>query len=153
MLALLGKRDAITFLLDQGIPINTDSDPEGRTMLACAALKGDTTLCNMLLDCGANIEAQDKFGCTPLNIAAAEGELEAVWGTMAGRGHTVVSIAAKNGRVGVVRFLLEETEALAYPPHIVRGQKWKNFAFSAVVDREERNEILELLRRFKHMKG
>ncbi|KAK3689330.1 ankyrin repeat-containing domain protein [Podospora appendiculata] len=107
MLALLGKRDAIAFPLDQGILIDTSSDPKGRTMLACAAEKGDVELCTMLLDRGANIEAQDKLGRTPLNIAATEGDLEtcqclvargaSVRGTMAGKGHTVVSIAAKKG--------------------------------------------------------
>ena len=51
--------------------MNEKKDPEGKTPLISAALYGDIDAVRRLLDQGANIQARDGFGRTPLIAATA----------------------------------------------------------------------------------
>jgi len=46
--------------------------------LHLASSKGKTEIVRLLLDCGANANAEDKNGSTPLHLASSEGETETV---------------------------------------------------------------------------
>ena len=69
-----GKHDAITKLLDKGVPVDealTDGDMNG-LHLACA--RGDLTAAKIFLDKGAEVNARDNVERTALHFAAANGE-------------------------------------------------------------------------------
>lgn len=74
-----GDSMAVRQLLAQGANPNTDATyGYNFTPLRIAAAQGDTQIMNLLLDAGANINAQDNDGWTPLWDAALAGRLQAV---------------------------------------------------------------------------
>ncbi len=95
----------------------------GLTALHMAAMGGHANLIAVLLEREANPELKDHKGCTPLALACARGNLEAVKALVLGEelvgedlnneeyqltsGATLLHVAAANDRLEVVRFLLE----------------------------------------------
>lgn len=62
-----GTPDMIEKFIDQKHVDVNERGPKGMTALHLAASHGDSEKVDKLLDCGANIEAQDEFGRTPLH--------------------------------------------------------------------------------------
>ena len=64
--------EAIQLCLDAGVDINA-ANGQGQTALHAAALKGYDQVVQFLADHGANLEAKDKRGNTPLDEALGQG--------------------------------------------------------------------------------
>jgi uncharacterized protein len=64
--------EAIQLCLDTGVDINA-ANGQGQTALHAAALKGDDQVVEFLADHGANLEAKDRRGNTPLDEALGRG--------------------------------------------------------------------------------
>ncbi|KAL7817007.1 hypothetical protein V8C44DRAFT_347958 [Trichoderma aethiopicum] len=64
-----GSRDAVRFLLQQGVAVHSE-DASGRTALSHAALGGNADIVRLLLEQGLAIDAKDRNGRTSLSIAA-----------------------------------------------------------------------------------
>src|SRR5665213_1640767 len=64
--------EAIQLCLDAGVDINA-ANGQGQTALHAAALKGYDKVVQFLADHGANLEAKDKRGNTPLDEALGQG--------------------------------------------------------------------------------
>jgi hypothetical protein len=60
----------LSMLLDAGLSPNFATDDEGRTLLIRAAFSGDEIACRLLLDRGADANAQDARGENALHYAA-----------------------------------------------------------------------------------
>ena len=76
--ALYGKAETIGKALAQGYKPNA-RDPENRTVLMYAAFNGQTPIVKMLIEAGADVNAQDKVGTSALMFAAsAPGATETV---------------------------------------------------------------------------
>ena len=80
-----------------------------------AAAEGNVTAMNVLLERGANVNAAENDGWTPLTVASREGHLEAVKllmekganvNKLEGGGHTALFWAKRNGHQQVVALLL-----------------------------------------------
>jgi hypothetical protein len=72
-----GKIDRIKLLLDQGVYIESRSGCYGdRTPLLLSSGSGHRSVVILLLDRGANINAEDDFGLTPAIRASHEGHLD-----------------------------------------------------------------------------
>jgi len=81
-------------LLDRGAPIDISAD-YGGTPLALAARRGDVPMVRLLLQHGANVNAQDEqYGETPLLQAVSSGSLETVK-LLVSHG---ADVTARNGR-------------------------------------------------------
>lgn len=128
------------------------------TPLNFASFRGLSSVVQLLLEYGADLEGLDESGSTSLYIAAEYGHLEvcqylidegADVDVRSSCGHSVVSIAATYGHLEVVQLLLDEA-ACAVPPEVVKGRKWKNFMFDSSVDLQCRADIIGLLRLYKH---
>ena len=114
--------DVARLLLERGADVNariehrSDGNPEGNTPLHTAADRGRVEVAHVLLDCGANVGAEDKTGRTPLHVAAKHREVETVRLLLEhganvraedNVGRTPLHIAAKFGKIEAVRVLLE----------------------------------------------
>ncbi|KAJ4152838.1 hypothetical protein LMH87_009358 [Akanthomyces muscarius] len=106
-------------LLDHGatVNINAASRTHGPTALPIAVTNGHAPLTALLLERGANIEAQDGYGCTVLQIAIANEDavlvallLDRGADTEARdlRGWTTLMAAAADGSASLVELLLEK---------------------------------------------
>lgn len=64
----LDSSAVVALLIKAGIDINATENKiaEQRTALHIAAIKGSAVICGLLLDGGASVDAQDKYGNTPL---------------------------------------------------------------------------------------
>ncbi|MBD0254897.1 MAG: ankyrin repeat domain-containing protein [Cytophagales bacterium] len=64
----IDAQSVIGALVEAGIDINARENKiaEQRTALHLAALKGEFVICKLLIDNGATVDAQDKYGNTPL---------------------------------------------------------------------------------------
>jgi hypothetical protein len=51
-------------------------EEDGRTCLINAARNGHLDICRLLIDKGAQVNAKDSIGCTPLHLAAWKGHIE-----------------------------------------------------------------------------
>jgi ankyrin repeat protein len=82
--ALLGRLDDLHKALLAGDPVNgavpnNDRLNSGRTALHLASAKGNTDCVNMLIETkGANVNATDATGCTPLHEAAYNGSVACI---------------------------------------------------------------------------
>ncbi len=100
-------------------------EEDGRTCLMTASYDGHLDICRLLIDKGAQVEAKDRFGCTPLHYAAINGNVEIVRllcdrgadveaRTTAGEwqpGYRSLHYAADFGHISVVKELIEERNA------------------------------------------
>jgi hypothetical protein len=93
---------------------------DGGTCLMISAYHGRLDICRLLLDKGAQVEAKDSLGNTPLHYAANEGHVEIVRllcdrgadvETRGDRGGRPLHIAAWKGHISVVKELIEERNA------------------------------------------
>lgn len=124
--AFFGLDELAELLVEYDVHLD-EADQWGRTALSLAAGRGQVDVCQVLVDAGADCDAQ--VG-----------------------GASVVSTAAQRGHFEVVQLLLQGG-AEALPPPSVKGQKWKNFAFDSGVMSGRKQDILELLRSYKHSKS
>ena len=70
--ARCGDTDAVKAYLDSGIPVDL-TDEEGRTILHCAAGKGQIKVVELLIERGCRIDLVDNNGWTPSICAIAHG--------------------------------------------------------------------------------
>jgi ankyrin repeat protein len=85
-----------------------------------AVRNGHLDICRLMIDKGAQVEAKNSYGCTPLHFAAFFGHVEIVC-LLCDRGADVeahsnagwrpLHEAAYNGRISVVKELIEERNA------------------------------------------
>lgn len=76
--AYRGDLGTVRGLILHGFPVDAIDHAEGRTALHGAAVKGDTQTLRYLASKGANINALDRFGDSPLELAASRGNQKAV---------------------------------------------------------------------------
>jgi ankyrin repeat protein len=95
-------------------------EENGDTCLLIAAYNGHLAICRLLLDKGAQLEAENSHGNTPLHFAAAKGHVEIVrllfdrGADVEVRGNTgwrPLHSAAWKGHISVVKELIEERNA------------------------------------------
>jgi len=92
----------------------------GQTCPHTAAMNGHLAICRLLLDKGAQLEAKDSVGWTPLHWAASQGHIEIVR-LLCDRGADVeardiggrrpLHWAAYHGHISVVKELIEDRNA------------------------------------------
>jgi ankyrin repeat protein len=68
--ALKDSNDEAKSLLAEGADVNAKEASDGRTPLHIAALNGSKDVAGLLLAKGAEVNAKDKYGETPLHLAA-----------------------------------------------------------------------------------
>ena len=109
-----GDRETVTGLLESGLSASS-AEPDGTAALHWASQRDDLSMVQLLLAFGAEVDAPNRYGVTPLMLAVTNGSplvVEAligagasVDGVMSG-GDTVLMVAARTGRVDVVEQLL-----------------------------------------------
>jgi hypothetical protein len=92
----------------------------GSTCLTNAARKGHLDICRLLIDKGADIEAEDREGWTPLHLVARRGHIE-IARLLCDRGADIEALdksewrplhwAAKYGHISIVKELIEVRNA------------------------------------------
>jgi hypothetical protein len=92
----------------------------GSTCLTNAARKGHLDICRLLIDKGADIEAKDREGWTPLHLVARRGHIE-IARLLCDRGADIEALdksewrplhwAAKYGHISIVKELIEVRNA------------------------------------------
>jgi Ankyrin repeats (many copies) len=76
--AYRGDLGTVRGFILHGVPVDAIDHAEWRTALHGAAIKGDTRTLHYLASKGANINALDRFGDSPLELAASRGNQKAV---------------------------------------------------------------------------
>jgi ankyrin repeat protein len=76
--AMNGHAEAVRVLMSRGAEINTHDPCHGQTALHVAAHQGHKEIAIYILDHGADFNAKDNQGFTPLICAAQEGHLPLV---------------------------------------------------------------------------
>eukprot|EP00388_Colpodella_angusta_P044166 GDKK01061940.1.p1 GENE.GDKK01061940.1~~GDKK01061940.1.p1 ORF type:complete len:182 (+),score=7.91 GDKK01061940.1:236-781(+) len=78
--SLASRGDVVAALIGRGADVGatTDSEVGSFTALHAASANGDAMSMNLLIEAGADIEARDEHGCTPLFYAARKGRYDAV---------------------------------------------------------------------------
>lgn len=71
----LQREDSVRVLLDTGVSVNRTDPSDGRTLLATAAHAGSTDIAALLLCRGADPLLRDHQGQTPLTLAARQGHV------------------------------------------------------------------------------
>lgn len=109
-----GDLATATSLLDCG-GVNTPDDHKATALHYAAGDSGSTEVISLLLKAGANIEAHDEDGDTPLSWAAEKGHLEAVRSLLQAGAKpdsrnnskgTVLHVAAQQGQYDVIKILV-----------------------------------------------
>ena len=74
-----GDAAMVSFLLNHGAKVDEPRSPKGRTplMVACAYYSG-VSICKLLIDKKADVNATDQTGVTPLMLAAQSAKLDVV---------------------------------------------------------------------------
>ncbi|KAK3268434.1 hypothetical protein CYMTET_23064 [Cymbomonas tetramitiformis] len=108
-----GKEAAARALLEAGAGVDAGT---GQRPLHAAAMKGTVEMVRELVEKGAEVDAEDREGCTALTVALAFGQeaaaralLEAGAGVNAGTGRRPLHTAAEKGMVEMVRELVEKS--------------------------------------------
>ncbi len=107
-----GNREAVHALLKNRVLVNTP-EPDGTTPLAWAARADDLPLDETLLSAGANPKAPNRYGITPLELAATNRNPAMVGALLKAGAETTSAIlmtAARTGHPDIVRLLLEHSE-------------------------------------------
>jgi ankyrin repeat protein len=102
-------------LLKQKVDVNTPQ-PDGTTALHWAVRQDDLETADLLIHAGANVKAANRFGATPLSLAATNGNAamiemllkagEDANAVVSGSGDTVLMLAARTGKPDAVAMLL-----------------------------------------------
>lgn len=105
---------AVRALLSQNEAVNA-AQADGMTALHWAAYLDELGMAKMLIEAGAEVEAQNRYGVSPLSLACGNGATKMVQlllkkgananGSLA-TGETVLMTAARTGRLGAVKALL-----------------------------------------------
>lgn len=74
--AINGDVQAIEQLLKEGYKVDAPFGDVGKTPLYCAAQAGSLAACKVLVQEGADVNAMDHWGCTPLYEAVEQGHLD-----------------------------------------------------------------------------
>ncbi len=130
--ARIGKSDIVDFLIDHGADVNI-ADCDGTTALIAACLfdmsqadleRHHIRIAERLISANASIEIQNRFGQSPLMLAACAGSLELLKILLAAQitnrahfinqqdesGNTALSMGAELGRFDIVKCLLAQKE-------------------------------------------
>lgn len=70
---MLGEREVVGFLIENGADVNLPMDSGGTTSLHWAANSGHVEISTLLLDAGADTEALNVDGLTPAGVARCRG--------------------------------------------------------------------------------
>ncbi|GFP54312.1 inversin [Trichoderma asperellum] len=113
-----GDEGVIRELLDDGKVRIDSEDEDSWTLQSCASESGNDAIVRLLVKEGADIEAKDMIGRTPLYCAVGEGHEDVVKLLVEkgadieaknyGYGQTPLHWAAKNGHEGVIQLLVKE---------------------------------------------
>ena len=104
----------------RSIDVEAKGGEYGWTCLMAASYNGYLAICRLLLDKGAQLEAKNKIGGTPLHYAAVYGHIEIVHllcdrgadiEARDNNGYRPLHSAAWQGRISVVKELIEERNA------------------------------------------
>jgi len=74
----IGYTKIVDLLQAKGVNINAPVNAEGQTPLHIAAMNGDTERARLLIEGGANVNAKNAAGITPMRCAAIGGHAEMV---------------------------------------------------------------------------
>ncbi|MEW6298901.1 MAG: ankyrin repeat domain-containing protein [Thermodesulfobacteriota bacterium] len=74
----MGDTAAVRALLDQHVDVNTKNEVFGHTALIVAARQGYADTVRLLIERGADVNAQDKYGTTALQWAEKNGHKDVV---------------------------------------------------------------------------
>jgi ankyrin repeat protein len=118
---VMGMTSSVVRMLEmRSIDVEAKGGEYGRTCLMEAAIDGHLDICRLLLDKGAQLEARDINGITPLQVAAIQGYVETVR-LLCDHGADVeasdntgwkpLHYAAFWGHISVVKELIEERNA------------------------------------------
>lgn len=77
IVAQRNRPDIVKFLLETGADVNSEEKKSRKTPLHAAACKGNTEVCELLLEKGAEINRKDYGGDTPLSLALDDNRHEA----------------------------------------------------------------------------
>jgi ankyrin repeat protein len=76
--AYRGDLGTVKGLISRGVPVNAAAHGDWRTAMHAAAAKGDLPILRYLVSKGADIDALDRSGDSPLEVAASANRTEAV---------------------------------------------------------------------------
>ena len=110
------QKDAVRSLISQKADVNV-AQPDGTTALHWAVREDDVEMVDLLIRAGANVKAANRFGATPLSLAATNGNGAIVEKILAGRedanavvsvtGDTAFMIAARTGKTDAIESFLK----------------------------------------------
>jgi ankyrin repeat protein len=113
--AMTPDREAVRSLLKQKVDVNAPQ-PDGTTALHWTVRQDDLETADLLICAGANVKTANRFGATPLSLAATNGNAamiekllkagEDANAVVSESGDTVLMLAARTGKPDAVAMLL-----------------------------------------------